>query len=671
MATKPKLPFRIRLCCHLLLTFLACQYSPPTHARLVEHFERSSFLGLPTDPAQLKIRTEILALVDQKQFKQALSKANSFVTSSPSSVYALHWRALVYENLKFNETNQLARQNYLELGIRDLTRAIDLNPNDSYALKCRAYFYIYLGKHKLAVSDFARSDKLYPLSPVADRIFATALTRTQKYKDALARFEKLPKKVINNAESQCCMALCELRLQRYAQAIENATYAIKHDSKLASAYRIRGESKFLLHETDSETARLKRNDNDSAINDLDRAVELEPTYGGNYQVRGRIQLALGNKSAAIDDLTKAISLRPKQYEPRFRRGTAYLKCGMYTESIADFTSALKLNRNSSAFVDRGIDYLMLNKHELAQADFKSAIQCNPQNSYAYSNCGLDYLHQNKYDDALKNFERAIALSPKDAHAHFCRAITLKRLQRNQESLAELNTAIALNPSDADAYRERASTLQNIGNIEAAVSDLESEMLSSDNDNGTQRSNSDFENQINSGELQTIADSYTKVIKVNSADGNLYYNRGVVNFCRAQYQLSDDDFARSMQLNKNNQKTLVSSACLRSLALRKLKRIDEARLILDSISKTSPGTTQDAPELGYLLGTLTQAQLLNASRSNIRLTKAHFYIAMNELLLGHTAQASEHFNWLRKFGDSRVDECQIGLSEGKKIATVSK
>ncbi|MCX6282974.1 MAG: tetratricopeptide repeat protein, partial [Bacteroidetes bacterium] len=55
-------------------------------------------------------------------------------------------------------------------------------------------------------------------------------------------------------------------------------------------------------------AKLMLNDNKGALKDLDKAIELNPSYPDAYNNRGRAKQALGDTEGACKDWNKAFDL---------------------------------------------------------------------------------------------------------------------------------------------------------------------------------------------------------------------------------------------------------------------------------------------------------------------------------------------------------------------------
>src|SRR5208283_2951885 len=104
-----------------------------------------------------------------------------------------------------------------------------------------------------------------------------------------------------------------------------------------------------------------------------------------------------NKSAseiyqqAINDFNKAIELNPKDAEAYNNRGLAYEYLGNHQKAINDYNKSIKLNpKDAMAYNNRGIAYEYLENHQQAINDFNKAIELNPKYAKAYYNRGIVY-----------------------------------------------------------------------------------------------------------------------------------------------------------------------------------------------------------------------------------------------------------------------------------------
>lgn len=100
--------------------------------------------------------------------------------------------------------------------------------------------------------------------------------------------------------------------------------------------------------------KLLRGDPVAALADLDRAVELDPTYAPAYVNRSYVYNQLRQPQKALADAERAIQLDPGIPEAYFSRGVAHLQLGEREAAMAAFRQALALFSQSGNFADQAI-----------------------------------------------------------------------------------------------------------------------------------------------------------------------------------------------------------------------------------------------------------------------------------------------------------------------------
>ena len=139
--------------------------------------------------------------------------------------------------------------------------------------------------------------------------------------------------------------------------------------------------------------RLKT-DFDRSIGDLDRARQLAPRFGAvqnqlqiSYNARGLAHYDKKEVREAINDITAAINLNPQNPTPFVNRCAVYAY-GMkdYDQAINDCSAAIRLNdRATMAYNHRGYAYEMKKDVGRAIADYRKAVDVDPQNNVAKQN----------------------------------------------------------------------------------------------------------------------------------------------------------------------------------------------------------------------------------------------------------------------------------------------
>lgn len=116
--------------------------------------------------------------------------------------------------------------------------------------------------------------------------------------------------------------------------------------------REKAEAKTLLSSGD---AKLKERLFTEAIQDYNRAIELDPELKEAYNHRGLAKFYLNNFPGAIEDYGRAIDLDEKFIEAYFNRGLACYNAKDYRGCIPDFDKVIELGKkDADAYFLRGL-----------------------------------------------------------------------------------------------------------------------------------------------------------------------------------------------------------------------------------------------------------------------------------------------------------------------------
>ena len=86
----------------------------------------------------------------------------------------------------------------------------------------------------------------------------------------------------------------------------------------------------------------RQGNNDSAIQEFTRAIEIEPEYYYAYYNRVLVYYQSGELESSLADYNKAIELQPDNAYWTFERGFLYLELGDREKAIIDLEKSLEL-----------------------------------------------------------------------------------------------------------------------------------------------------------------------------------------------------------------------------------------------------------------------------------------------------------------------------------------
>ena len=126
-----------------------------------------------------------------------------------------------------------------------------------------------------------------------------------------------------------------------------------------------------------------------ALLNLNKALEVDPSYAAAYYLRGNIKDAFDDRHGAMKDYNTAIEKNAKFADAFFARGNVKMKLQDYYGAIDDYSAAISINENYiEAYFNRGKAKQFLQAYEDAINDCTKIIQINPKNMDAYYMRGI-------------------------------------------------------------------------------------------------------------------------------------------------------------------------------------------------------------------------------------------------------------------------------------------
>ncbi len=219
------------------------------------------------------------------------------------------------------------------------------------------------------------------------------------------------------------------------------------------------------HQVENEFVRMaldaaKQGNVDEALKALDVAIAANPDNAYEaYYYRGLIKADQGDLQGGIDDLTKAIEINPHMAEAYAARGSLYLTIDRPSTAIKDFSKAIELDpKHAANYVNRGQAYLSLDMVDLALKDLQKALELEPNSLAAHFNLGVAYFQKKDIDKAIEEFTKCIDMDPSVPAPYFNRAVAY--IELNEREKAAVDLAIFLKLAKDEEGRHQAEALLN-------------------------------------------------------------------------------------------------------------------------------------------------------------------------------------------------------------------
>lgn len=218
---------------------------------------------------------------------------------------------------------------------------------------------------------------------------------------------------------------------------------------------------------------------DQAIQIYSEIIKVTQNFVG-YSNRGAARAKKGDLDGAINDLNKAIELNPEWPQAYVTRGSVFDQQGLIKKAEQDLTTAVNKNpQNIRALFVRGSFYARHTELERAKKDFRAILALNSQHSKAQFEYGLCCMHQNNLEEALTHLTRSIELDKTQVLGYYNLARIYKLRRNYDRALEYYNTAVANGPAKGQyrgiTYNGRADLYLIIDQLEKAETDARKSM----------------------------------------------------------------------------------------------------------------------------------------------------------------------------------------------------
>ena len=244
-----------------------------------------------------------------------------------------------------------AARHDFEHALADLSRAVELRPDEPEYLFQRAMIYRQNGQADLAAADLDHTltlnqDFLRAYMPRAEIRF-----HEKNVEGAIADLDAVDRLAPKQADLRYALAEHYEAVNRFARAIAQYDLWIRShpvDSKMAAALGERCRSSAIENE-----------DLAGGLADCNRALSLtdkkNPYYGRLFENRGLLELRQANYEKAVADFDASLKTMPKNAFALYGRGVAKTRKNKAAEGEADMAEAVKLSPHiAGQFSARGL-----------------------------------------------------------------------------------------------------------------------------------------------------------------------------------------------------------------------------------------------------------------------------------------------------------------------------
>ncbi|HED16517.1 MAG TPA: tetratricopeptide repeat protein [Gammaproteobacteria bacterium] len=232
----------------------------------------------------------------------------------------------------------------------------------------------------------------------------------------------------------------------------------------------------LLSPNSTLAAELSYDQAEKKLQKISLQIQIKPDDAVLYTERGNLYFMMHDFDSAINDFNRAIELDPFQDKAWYGRGMANGRMGYIDEGIADLSVYIERHPDSSvAFTKRGVRYLWKGDSENAHRDLSRAIALDPNNAEAHDDLGVVLAQRKKYKTAINHFTKTVTIDPSYQKGHHNLAMAYYLSGQDLFALQAVDNALILAPEARNSMLLKSEILKALGRTAEAKA-LEDEAM---------------------------------------------------------------------------------------------------------------------------------------------------------------------------------------------------
>lgn len=182
-------------------------------------------------------------------------------------------------------------------------------------------------------------------------------------------------------------------------------------------------------------------------------AEGDPNYIEAQMGRSDALEELGQQEEAVAILEALVAARPDLASVQAAYGDILRRAEQFEEAIVAYSEVLALvdadlPRYWFIYYARAISYHQIDDWDPAEADFRRALELNPEQPNVLNYLGYSLVEQRRsFDEALGMIQRAVAARPESGFIVDSLGWVYYRLGRFEEAVAPMERAVELEPND--------------------------------------------------------------------------------------------------------------------------------------------------------------------------------------------------------------------------------
>lgn len=282
---------------------------------------------------------------------------------------------------------------------------------------------------------------------------------------------------------------------------------------------------------------------DSALDDYNTALSLNPENTSVLESRASLYSDLGYYNQAIVDMNRLLELDPNNIPMLYYRGSAYSKSGQYEKALLDLNSYLQLVPDDvDAIYVRSLTRANMGEIDAALNDFHRVIELDPEHINAYINQAQLYLSIGQLEMVLPLLTRAMEIDNTNLRIYNTLLVLLITNENWQSVIEYSNVGLALAPEDPFFYKSRSIGYLATDQFNLAYEDIEYVIQSFKDGIFGSATNREIDPLI------ATAEELTMFVNLTPNSSEYFHMRGIYYFHQDQLTKAINDFTEALAIN---------------------------------------------------------------------------------------------------------------------------
>ncbi len=203
---------------------------------------------------------------------------------------------------------------------------------------------------------------------------------------------------------------------------------------------------------------------------FEKSIRLDPNRADVFRHRAQLHVWREDDRSALKDLDQALALTPNDIDLLWRRAYTRQKLGDKVGAIVDVNAMIRLEPDNAKFYLERQRLRDEEDHQGQLEDYSRALELSPNDVETLNSRALLYTIMEKRDLAVQDYERVLQLEPYNKDALIWSAYALADAGNHKLAIERFTQVIAMDPDVAAWYGHRAKSYRAIGDIAAAEAD---------------------------------------------------------------------------------------------------------------------------------------------------------------------------------------------------------